>query len=56
MAENLTPTEGVPPFKRFKLSKSEVTAQDAMTADPQKKLSFGGELGKVSVFGQSMDA
>lgn len=55
MAENLTPHDALPPVKRFKTSKSDVTGQDANHAEPKQKLSFGCDIGKMTVFGSSLD-
>lgn len=54
MAENQTPPEGQPAFKRFKLPAVDSLAQDA-TELPQKKLGFGSADAKLTIIGSQID-
>lgn len=50
MAENSTPPEGQPAFKRFKLPAVDSVAQDASLIS-QKKMAFSSADAKMTVFG-----
>jgi len=55
MSDNQTPTDTVPPFKRFKHSSSDTFGQVPKEAQAQKRLNFGTEIAKMTIFGASLD-